>query len=88
VFSLNSCADVDAWQAAGFAPGSEPAGTKLAGMWQNVPAPSPPDVLYYILTIRQRRAIDRLQNKAFHHATDLGRLVQSSFESWISQNGA
>jgi hypothetical protein len=87
VLAINTCADIAAWQSAGFAPASEPIGTQLANNYLNVPEPSTGAILYSMLTRRQQRAIGPIRAKASTHVANLATLVQNLFTNWIAQNG-
>ena len=87
VLALNICSDYAAWNAAGFAPSSEPAGTRLAAAYSNIPQASAEDVLYFILTADQERSIHPAWSKAIAHGTDLLNTMKSSFAAWIVQTG-
>lgn len=87
VLALNICADYTAWKAAGFAPGSEPAGTRLAAAYANAPQASAEDVLYFMLTADQERTIHPVWNRAIAHGIDLLNAVKASFAAWVVQTG-
>ena len=87
VLALNICADYAAWNAAGFAPSSEPAGTRLAAAYANAPQASAEDVLYFMLTADQERTIHPVWNKAIAHGIGLLNTMQASFRAWVVQTG-
>lgn len=87
VLALNICADYTAWSAAGFAPSGEPAGMRLAAAYANAPQASAEDVLYFMLTADQERAIHPVWNKAIAHGTDLLNTMKASFAAWVVQTG-
>jgi hypothetical protein len=84
--ALNTCADVAAWQAASFAPSSEPAGTRLANDWLNPPTPSLADILSVLLTPSQQQAIAPLDSRASKHFKHLTGLGQNLAGAWLYRN--
>ena len=86
--ALHTCADAATWQAASFAPGSEPAGTQLASGWLKTPIPNLGDTLSFLLTPGQRQAISPIYNRASKHVKHLLGLAENLGNAWLAQNGA
>jgi hypothetical protein len=87
LFTLDTCRDVGAWQAASFAPGSEPAGTQQASAWLATPTLSVPKVLDSLMTAHQRRAIAPIRSHATGRVRHLGVLTIQLLKAWVAQNG-
>jgi hypothetical protein len=83
LFQLNTCADVAAWQAAGFAPSSVPSGTRLATAYLSTPPAGAEGTLYHILSARQRRTLNPIRKKADKHAQALAAAVIGDLAGWL-----
>lgn len=84
LFQLNTCADVAAWQAAGFAPSSEPSGTRLATAYGNTPPADAEGALYHMLSAHQRRTINPIRKKADTRTQAVAATVVRDLEAWLA----
>lgn len=80
---VSTCADVSAWQAAGFAPSFEPSGTRLMTAYANTPPVHTERALYHMLSARRRRTIKPIKRAADVHTNALGTVVDTDLAAWL-----
>jgi hypothetical protein len=84
-FRVSTCADISSWQAADFAPSSEPSGTRLMTAYANTPPANAERALHRMLSARQRRTIKPIKKAADAHSNALGTLVDIDLAAWLPQ---